>query len=91
LFRLPDLDTLILTTDFFAFEMWLMASVADQQGMLTPPRHLIPLLVRPGICVCPIFRICIPYGFMRLIPVRFIILSAKHSVHWEFFDFILSF
>jgi hypothetical protein len=28
---------------------------------------------------------------MRLIPVRFIILSAKHSVHWEFFDFILSF
>jgi hypothetical protein len=37
-------------------EIRLTISVTNQQGMLTPPRHLIPPLV------FPIFRICISYG-----------------------------
>ena len=40
LLRLPDVD------------YWLKAGVTRQQGMLTPPRHLIPLLVYPGVLVC---------------------------------------
>ena len=40
LLRLPNLDC------------WLTAGVSGQQGMLTPPRHLIPFLVYPGVRVC---------------------------------------
>jgi hypothetical protein len=42
LLRLPDL------------EIGFTANVIGQQRMLTPPRHLIPPLVFPGIHVCPI-------------------------------------
>jgi hypothetical protein len=63
LLRLPDL------------EIGLAVGVTGQQGMLTPPSHLILPLVCPGVHVCPIFRICISYGFMRLISVRYIPLS----------------
>jgi hypothetical protein len=38
------------------------AGVTDQQGMLTPPRHLIPLPVYPGVLVRPfISLICNSY------------------------------
>ena len=40
LLRLSDLD------------YWLTAGVTGQQGMLTPPRHLVPSLVYPGVRVC---------------------------------------
>jgi hypothetical protein len=47
-YRLPDL------------ELGLTTGVTDQQGMLTPPRYLIPLLVYPcrGSCL-PYSQICI--------------------------------
>jgi hypothetical protein len=39
-----------------------LCSVIDRQGMLTPPRHLIPPPVYPGVRVSPfIFLICISY------------------------------
>jgi hypothetical protein len=44
LFRLPDLDTLILGTDF-CVAIWLVAGATGLQEMLTPPRPLIPPLV----------------------------------------------
>ena len=31
----------------------LTAGVTGQQGILTPPKHLIPPLVCPGVRVCP--------------------------------------
>ena len=37
--------------------MGLTAGVTGQQGMLTPPRHLIPLLVFPGVRVSLIFNV----------------------------------
>jgi hypothetical protein len=44
LFRLPDLDTLILTN--VSVEMGLTAAdVTGRQGICTPPNHLIPPLV----------------------------------------------
>jgi hypothetical protein len=62
----------------FEFEMGLTAGATGQQGMLAPPRHLIPPLVCPGLRVCQIFRICISHGFMRLITVCYITLSFNH-------------
>jgi hypothetical protein len=35
------------------FEMGLTAGATGQQGILTPPRHLIPPPVYPGVCVGP--------------------------------------
>jgi hypothetical protein len=50
-----------ITTDF-AFEMGLTAGVTGGQGVLTPPRHLIPLPVCPGVCVSPfIYLTCNSY------------------------------
>jgi hypothetical protein len=34
-------------------ETGLMAGVTGRQGMLTPPKHLIPPPVRPGVRVSP--------------------------------------
>jgi hypothetical protein len=44
-------DTLILTTDL---EIGLTACVAGRQGMFTPPRHLVPLLVYVEVLICRI-------------------------------------
>jgi hypothetical protein len=52
LFRLPNLDTLILTTDF-TFDMGPMAGATGQQGMLTPSWHLIPPLIYSEVRVGP--------------------------------------
>jgi hypothetical protein len=38
-------------------EIGLTAGVTGQQGMLTPPWHLIPLLVFPGVRVSLIFTV----------------------------------
>jgi hypothetical protein len=70
-FRLPNLDTPILTTDF-AFEMGLTAGATSQQEMFTPPRHLIPPLVCPEVRVCPVLGFLFLTGFMRLITVRYL-------------------
>jgi hypothetical protein len=40
LFRLRNLDTPILTIDFYTFEMGHLVGATIRQGMLTPPRHL---------------------------------------------------
>ena len=49
-----DLTT---STDFFIFLTKTMCSrridVTGRQGMLTPPRHLIPSLVCPAVRACP--------------------------------------
>jgi hypothetical protein len=37
----------------FAIEMGFTVGATGQQGMLTPPRHLIPPPVFPGVRVCP--------------------------------------
>jgi hypothetical protein len=52
LFRLPNLETLILITDFFAWNR-VTVGATGQQGMLTPPRHLIPSPVYPAVLVSP--------------------------------------
>jgi hypothetical protein len=62
----------------FAFEI---GHTAGLQGMFTPPRHLIPLLVCPGARVCLIFRIYISYGFISLITVHYITLSFSSKVN----------
>ena len=51
----------------------LTVGVTGQQGMLTPPRHLIPPLVYPGIHV--VFHI----GIVRLITVRYLCLYIIQS------------
>jgi hypothetical protein len=61
LFRSQTLDTLILTDDFCVRNR-LTAGATGQQGMLTPPRHLIPPLAGPGVRVSPfIYLICNSY------------------------------
>ena len=50
-------------------ETGLTAGVIDQQGMLTPPRHLIPL---PGIRVSP---------FISLICNFYLCFEIDHSFH----------
>jgi hypothetical protein len=42
------------------------ASVIDQQGMVTPPRHLIPPPVYPGVRVSPFISLTyIPYLYFE--------------------------
>ena len=60
LFRLPDQD------------YGLTADVTGQQGMLTPPRHLIPTLVCPGVRDCPTLVFVFYFGLARLITVRYL-------------------
>jgi hypothetical protein len=52
-YRLPDL------------EIQITAAVTVSQGILTPPRHLIPPLVYPGVRVCPILWFVFPIELMR--------------------------
>ena len=62
LFRLPDQD------------YGLTAGVTGQQGMLTPPRHLIPPLVCPEVRDCPTLVFVFYLGLTRLITVRYLCL-----------------
>jgi hypothetical protein len=43
------------------------AGVTGRQGMLTPPRHLIPPLLYPEIRVCPILKFVFPIGLCYFI------------------------
>jgi hypothetical protein len=60
-------------------EIGLTASVTSLQGMLTPSRHLIPPLVYPEVCVCPILLFVLSTGLMRLISVRYFISFILYS------------
>jgi hypothetical protein len=70
-----------------AFEMGHTAGATGRQGMLTPPRHLIPPLVFPEVRVCSILGFVFPTGFMRLITFRylcyFILFMDRHFQHWR--------
>ena len=55
LLRLPDQD------------YGLTAGVTVQQGMLTPPRHLIPPLVCPGVCFLPTLVFCILFRAYEIV------------------------
>jgi hypothetical protein len=68
LFCLPNLDTLILTTDLYVWNGAQMGATG-QQGMFTPPRHLISPLVYPEVRVCPILKFVFPTGLMRLMTI----------------------
>jgi hypothetical protein len=46
----------------YQLELGLIAGVTGRQGMLTPPRHLIPPLVYPEVRVCPIPKFVLPTG-----------------------------
>ena len=74
LFRLPDQD------------YGLTAGVTGQQGMLTPPRHLIPPLVCPEVRDCPtlVFVFCL--GLTRLITVRYLCLYMRKGPLWANFS-----
>jgi hypothetical protein len=47
-------------------ELGLTARVTGQQGMFTPPMHLIPPLAYPEVRVCLIFKFFFPAELMRL-------------------------
>jgi hypothetical protein len=49
----------------------LTAGVIDQQGMLTPPRHLIPPPVYLGVRVSP---------FISLIYISYLCFETDHSL-----------
>jgi hypothetical protein len=51
--------------------MGLTADVTGQQGMLTPPSHLIPPLVYPEVRVCQ-FPDVLPTGLMRLMTFHYL-------------------
>jgi hypothetical protein len=59
-YRLPEL------------ELGLTAGVGGRQGMFTPPRHPIPLLVYPDVRVCPILKFVFHTGHMRLMTARYL-------------------
>ena len=61
----------------------LTVGVTGQQGMLTPPRHLIPPLVYLGVCDCPtlVFVFCL--GLTRLITVRYLCLYSYTSYGYD--------
>jgi hypothetical protein len=52
--------------------------VTGRQGMLTPPRHLIPPLVYPEVSVCHILRFVFSTGLTKLMTVRY---SCYFIVH----------
>jgi hypothetical protein len=68
LFLLPNLDTVILTTDAY------LQRVTDRQGIPTPPKHPIPPLECPGVCVCPILWFVFPAALRRLMTVCYLYL-----------------
>lgn len=49
-----------------------MVGVTGQQGVLTPPRHLIPYLVCPRIRFCSTLNLVFFIRFTRLITVRYL-------------------
>ena len=55
----------------------LTAGVTGQQGMLTPPRHLIPPLVCPEVRDCPTLVFVFYLGLTRLITVRYLCLYIQ--------------
>jgi hypothetical protein len=59
-----------LTKHFTWSENRLTEGVTGRQGMFTPPRHLIPPLVCPEVCVCPTFWFVFLTGLRRLMSVR---------------------
>jgi hypothetical protein len=52
-------------------ELGFTAGVTGRQGILTPPRHLIPSLVYPEVRVCSVLGFVFPAGFLILITVRY--------------------
>jgi hypothetical protein len=42
--------------------------LTGRQEMLTPPRHMIPFLVYPEVCICPIIWFVFPTGLKRSMP-----------------------
>jgi hypothetical protein len=58
-------------------ELGLMVGVTGRQGMLTPPRHLIPPLVYPEVRVCTILKFLFPTWLMRLMTVRYLCYFTK--------------
>jgi hypothetical protein len=50
-------------------------------GMLTPPSHLIPPLVYPEVCVCPILWFVFPTALMVLITVRYLCYFIYKIMH----------
>jgi hypothetical protein len=65
-------------------ELGLTADVTGRQGMLTPPKHLIPPLVCPEVRVCSIIGFVFSTGFMRLITVRYLCYFSLNS--WSVFS-----
>jgi hypothetical protein len=67
--------------------------VSVGQGMLTPPRHMIPPLVYLEVCVCPILWFVFPTELMRLITVRYVyVISWKSKrVSREYRGYSISF
>ena len=76
LFRLPDQD------------YRLTAGVTGQHGMLTPPRHLIPLLVCPGVRDYPTLVFVFYLGLTRLITVRYLCLYISLGNTVNVFNFV---
>ena len=65
-----DFDYALLRLPYLNY--WLKANVTGQQGMLTPPRYLIPHQVYPEVCVCLYSFL---YFIVRLIKVRYFCVS----------------
>ena len=58
----------------------LTVGVTGQQGMLTPPRHLIPPLVYPGPRICLTLVFVFYLGLTILITVRYLCLYIVAGV-----------
>jgi hypothetical protein len=83
LFRLPNFDTLILISNF-AFEMGHMAFSTDLQGMLTPPRYLIPPLIYSEVRVFPFSDLYFLQDLWDwLMFVIYTISCIRHQISWE--------
>jgi hypothetical protein len=75
LFRLPNLDPLILTTNFWRYR--------STGGDYPSYRHRIPSLVYPEVRVCPIFWFVFPIRRMRLMTVHYVLFHycVLYSLH----------
>jgi hypothetical protein len=49
----------------------LTAGVTGLQGMIAPPRYLVPLLVYSGVLFCPLLWFVFPTGLMRWTAISF--------------------
>jgi hypothetical protein len=52
--------------------------VNGRQGMLTPPRHLIPPLLYPKVHVYPILKFVFATEIMRLMTARYLCFFIRH-------------